>query len=396
MTPALETTSARHGGLPRRGRGTSWLLFWTTLLGFVLLVAPASAHLVAAQRGTLNFVGEGAFLVLSVPASAFGAADGDRDGKLSPRELAWHREAIVERARQHIHLLDESTACALDILDVRLAPPDETPMAPASQLVVLGRFATGTAQGLRFRIDLPGKAPAEQRFYVTATRDATGQRQLLVLDEDRRERALFPGALATFAAFVVSGATHIFEGPDHLLFLLVVLLAGWSRRDVVLALSLFTLGHATTLVLVRVAGLSLSPAIVEPLIAATIVGMAAFDLSLRRRGLAQTGGAWRTGRFSLVFGCALIHGAGLASALTELGLEQGQIVPSLAGFNVGIELAQLAVAIGAALLASSARTLVAHHRFVQPLSSPRLQHALSIGAIVVGAGWFLQRVVGQG
>jgi hypothetical protein len=396
MTAAAETPSTSPSGANARANPRSWLLFWAMLLGLVLLAAPASAHLMVAQRGTLNFVGEGAFLVLSVPASAFVDADENHDGNISREELVSHREAILGRVHRDVTLREAANACALDVLQLTLSPPDDAPTSPASQLVVLGRFAVDPAASHRFRIDLLGAAPSERRFHVTATRNATGQSQLLVLDEGNRERALFPGAGETFVAFAVSGATHIFEGPDHLLFLLVVLLAGWSRRDVVLALTLFTLGHATTLLLVRVAGLSLSPSVVEPLIAATIVGMAAFDLWLRRRGLAQASGAWMAARLALVFGCALIHGAGLASALTDLGLDQRQIVPSLAGFNVGIELAQLAIASGAAVVASSARVLVAHHRFAQPLSSPRLQHALSIGAIVVGAGWFLQRIVGQG
>ncbi len=137
------------------------------------------------------------------------------------------------------------------------------------------------------------------------------------------------------------GAEHVLGGLDHMLFLLVVLATGWGWRHTALALTVFTAGHAISLAAVAIGGFSAPAHIVEPAIAATIVGMALFDRwsHARSQPLAP---AWR---LALVFGCALIHGLGLAGALTRLGLDSTNRLLSLVGFNAGIEAAQLGVAL---------------------------------------------------
>ena len=313
----------------------------TACMGLVF-VQPAQAHLMAAQRGTLNIVGDGAFMVLSLPVSALSGVDDDGDGKLSMAEFSAHRTTIAAVVARELRLTDTQGARPLEAVMLSPSPPDEAATAPAAQLVVLGRFALSSDHSaLRFQTDLFGKAVDERSFQVTVTRPATGQKQLLVLTPQQPTRALFPSAWAVFADYAVLGAEHIVTGLDHLLFLLVVLAASWGWRQVLLALTTFTVGHAITLMVSVWGGLSVPAWLVEPAIAATIVGMAAFDFHARRKGRLQS--PWL--RLSLVFGCALIHGLGLASALSELGLDRQHHLPSLTGFNVGIELGQVAVAV---------------------------------------------------
>ena len=64
------------------------------LCGALLSMAPAQAHLMAAQKGSLNLVGDAAFLALSVPVSALQGVDDDGDGALSQAELATHADAV--------------------------------------------------------------------------------------------------------------------------------------------------------------------------------------------------------------------------------------------------------------------------------------------------------------
>ncbi len=365
-------------------------LILTCLTLFVFGMSCAHAHLMVAQRGTLNIVGDGAFMVLSLPVSAFNGIDDNGDGKLSDAELAAHRAEISTAIIRDVQLIDAQGARPLEGVMLSLSPPDDTPQAPASQLVVLGRFAlapgTTDAEALdssvRFRIALFGKEELERRFQVTVTRKP--QTQLMVLTPDRTERALLPSLWAVFMDYVVLGTEHIVMGFDHLLFLLVVLSAGWGWRYVLIALTTFTAGHAITLAISVLGGVTAPSSIVEPTIAATIVILALFDMY--SRGRERKPSPWL--RVGMVFICSLIHGLGLATALTDLGLDSQHQLPSLAGFNVGIEFGQLAIAAAVATIAIVIRKTLGETSITQ------VSRFGSFVAIVVGCGWFLQRVVG--
>ena len=151
-------------------------------------------------------------------------------------------------------------------------------------------------------------------------------------------------------SFIGEGVHHILTGYDHLLFLLCLLLpsvltrqagppphwqavAGWRQAVLPVAktVTLFTLAHSVTLALAALGWVKLSPAFVEPAIAATIM-LAAFDnlrpLLLRWRG-------WVT------FGFGMIHGFGFAGVLGELQLPAAQFGWALFQFNLGLEMGQL-------------------------------------------------------
>ncbi len=137
--------------------------------------------------------------------------------------------------------------------------------------------------------------------------------------------------------FVVSGAQHILEGLDHLLFLLCLVVPFRRLRPLLLIVTAFTVGHSITLVsaaLGWVPGGLWFPPFIETLIAASIVWMAfeniASSPSVRRRWI-----------LALVFGLA--HGFGFSFALAE-SLQFGgeHLVMSLLAFNVGVELGQIA------------------------------------------------------
>ena len=322
-----------------------WQLIAAGLLWLAALPS-AHAHLMAAQHGTLNFVGDDVFMVLSLPVSAFSGVDDDGDGKLSMIEFGAHRAVIASAVMRNVKLLDEQGPRPLDGVMLSLATPNDAATQPAAQLVILGRFAlTGQKGTLRFQARLFSIEAAERILRVTVTRGAKTETQLLVLTAQQPSRDLFPSAWSIFVDYVALGAEHIVTGLDHLLFLLVVLVAGWSWRQVLMALTAFTIGHALTLMISVLGGLAVPATLVEPTIAGTIVGMATFDLYARRRERLPS--EWI--RLALVFGCALVHGLGLASDLTQLGLDNRYQWQSLAGFNIGIELGQVAVALVAAI-----------------------------------------------
>jgi hypothetical protein len=362
------------------------LVLWGALLG----VAPAQAHLMAAQKGTLNLVGDAAFLVLSVPVSALQRVDDDRDGALSKAELAAHTDAVRAQVLFGVQLLAPDGALPLQLVMLDTAPPDSTPTAAARQLVVLGRFQLpqgSTGDGLSLRLALFGATASEQQQDLTITRQQ--ETQWLRFTPERTTQGLLPSAAAVFGDYVRSGATHVLSGADHLLFLLVVLSAGWRWRALLGALTCFTAGHALTLAACVWGGWSLPDHIVEPAIAATIVGMAAFDAWGRWRARPARPGV----RLALVFACALIHGLGLAGALTGLSQWAPGSRPmlwALAGFNLGIEVAQVGVAVLTGLVVTALQGLLG------PQVRQRARQFATLAVMAAGSLWFVERVVQAG
>lgn len=313
-------------------------------LGCLMCITSAQAHLMLAQKGTLNIVGDAVFMVMSLPVSAFTDVDDDDDGALSNKELDQHQGLLRLQIRTGLALTLSNEHLPLQLLMVDVAAHDQTPLAPAKQLLVLGRFQlpnTNLADDLRFQFRLFGRQADEHMQDVTVTRQA--ESQWLRFTPENASQTLLPGASALLWDYLKTGAVHVLSGPDHMLFLLVVLSAAWQWRAMAAALTCFTLGHAVTLGLSVLTGWSLSPSILEPAIAATIVFMAWFDAWSRRRSP-----PWPvTLRLVLVFSCALVHGLGLAEALADLTqwpAGDASLSWALGGFNLGVELAQLGVA----------------------------------------------------
>jgi hypothetical protein len=139
--------------------------------------------------------------------------------------------------------------------------------------------------------------------------------------------------------YLVLGFTHIVpNGFDHMLFVLGIFLLSRRLRAVLWQVSAFTIAHSITLGLSMYGLVSVSPRIVEPLIALSIAYVAVENVFVSHL---------RPWRVVLVFGFGLLHGLGFAGALKELGLPRSEFVTALLTFNIGVEAGQLAV-IGAA------------------------------------------------
>ncbi len=177
--------------------------------------------------------------------------------------------------------------------------------------------------------------------------------------------------------YLALGFTHILpKGTDHILFVLGVFLLSQRWKPILLQVTAFTLAHTLTLGLTIYGIVSLSPAIVEPLIALSIVYVAVENL--RTTELTP-------GRLALVFGFGLVHGMGFAGVLSQLGLPRSQFLPALVSFNLGVEAGQLTVILGAFLLLR----LPFGDR---PWYRRRIVAPVSIAIAAVGAYWAIQRI----
>ena len=184
------------------------------------------------------------------------------------------------------------------------------------------------------------------------------------------------GAVAVMRTFVPSGIQHILIGPDHILFLIGLLLLGGGWKALVRIVTAFTIGHSITLSLAALGIVSPPARLIEPAIAASIVFVGADNLV---RGRGRDVRAW----IALVFG--LVHGFGFANVLREFGLPREALGWSLFSFNVGVEIGQLAIVLVVA-------TLLAAIRRRSDAIGYRVVYASSVVVIAAGSYWFVERV----
>jgi len=181
-------------------------------------------------------------------------------------------------------------------------------------------------------------------------------------------------APVALSELIVLGVEHIMLGFDHLAFLFGLILVGGRWRDLLAVVTAFTVAHSITLGVAALGGVTPPSGVVEAAIAASIVYVGVENFFVQS--------AARRWRLSFAFG--LVHGFGFAGALAEVGVRGAGVIITLLGFNLGVELGQLAlVAVTLPALAWARRS----PRFVQ-LGVP----ALSGLVVVLGLWWFVERV----
>ncbi len=196
--------------------------------------------------------------------------------------------------------------------------------------------------------------------------------------------------LAQFLQYLQEGVWHIWIGFDHILFLLSLLLPavflpvarGWEPVerfapafwDVFKIVTAFTVAHSITLSLAVLGAVSLPSRLVESAIAASVVFAAANNLFPLVHA-----GRWRV---AFLFG--LVHGFGFASVLQDLGLPQGALALALVGFNLGVEVGQLAIVLVFLPAAFLLRASWVYRRLVF--------FGGSAATVLIAATWLIERM----
>jgi hydrogenase/urease accessory protein HupE len=193
---------------------------------------------------------------------------------------------------------------------------------------------------------------------------------------DDPRRGMTP--LALLYTYVVEGFLHILSGLDHLLFVLSLLLAVTSLRQLVIVLSMFTVGHSVSLALGAFDVIRIRPAVIEPLVALTILLVVADNL-LRKEPARQ--------RAFWALGFGVIHGFAFSQTLWDLEVLASIAMPLL-GFNLGVELGQL-------LLVLPLAPLLAWLRRARPAAFAHVYRAASGLVGCAAAYWLVERLVGM-
>ena len=160
----------------------------------------------------------------------------------------------------------------------------------------------------------------------------------LAHDVSEADRAAVQGIEGpAFVPFLYLGAKHMVTGYDHILFLIGVVFYLFRLRDVVIYVSMFTIGHSLTLMGGVLLGTGANPYLIDAIIGLSVVYKAVENLGgFRRIGLSID-----TRLAVLVFG--LFHGMGLATKLQDLALSENGLLVNLIGFNIGVEVGQVIV-----------------------------------------------------
>ena len=331
------------------------------LASVLLVVAPvtpvATAHPLTFTDTTVVLRTDGTFeadLIVDLDALALGAPQNADDAELVAALMAMTPSEFDEQLDRLSQLFQRRVRFRFDG-----TPAPFTVTFPDHGATAATESTIPTLLGLTAR--LTGVVPPEALELEFFASRAFSEVNLTIRDEIRdltRQALLERGARSdpfTLAepvpppspgsirlTYLRLGFLHIVpRGLDHILFVLGLFLLGSQLRPLVWQVTAFTLAHALTLSLAVFDVVSLPSAVVEPLIAMSIVYVAVENLLTSRLM------PWRP---VVVFGFGLLHGLGFAGVLRELGLPDQQRVLGLISFNVGIELGQLLV-IASALLA---------------------------------------------
>ena len=169
------------------------------------------------------------------------------------------------------------------------------------------------------------------------------------------------------------GAKHMVTGYDHLLFLVGVIFFLYRLRDVLLYVSLFTLGHSTTLLLGVLGGVHANPFLIDAVIGFSVVYKAFENMDGFRRFF-----NWQPSTRVAVLIFGFFHGFGLATKLQDFALSPNGLVVNIVSFNVGVEIGQFLALTGILIALTYWRTREGF-----------LRHAFATNAVVMACGFLL-------
>jgi len=292
---------------------------------------------------------------------------------LDPASLPRYAPAITTLVLERLRMDADGRDLKWEIVSVR-------PLPERTAIEIAYRSPIATSVGrLRIAAALFPYDPAHQTFVNIYEGGTLTTQQVLSASRPAMEYYTGgrQGAFAVFREFTAAGIHHIAIGPDHILFIIGLLLLGGSVLRLLGIVSAFTVGHSITLSLAALNIVAPPARIVEPAIALSIVYVGADNL-LSTKG-ARDVRAW----IALFFG--LVHGFGFASVLREIGLPPRALGISLFSFNVGVE-------IGQAILVVLVASLLAILRSRSPLRARQVVTAASVVVTLAGAYWFVERI----
>jgi len=337
-------------------------------IALVVGATPASAHPMPRSVVQLDVLDDVVEAQLQLPVDDLGRATGLDLATVPEQAVVDDAQQLRDYLTEHVRPTSDGQAWTVEVGDLSVSEAEQTSTGPYQELTAELTLIPPAGAGVRqfsLDYDVVVEQVVTHVVYVVLRQDWAGGRvepeegrQIGVIRIDTGTMTVPPlevdlddaGAWQGFSAMFTLGGHHIAEGTDHLLFLLTLLLPApllvsvrrrWGgpagTRAAVLAITritlAFTVGHSVTLALSALGRFELPVQPVEALIAVSILVSAAHAV----RPIFP-------GREVLVAGLfGLVHGMAFSFTLAELSLSTPQLVVSLLGFNLGIEVVQLLV-----------------------------------------------------
>lgn len=342
----------------------------------ITLAAPAMAHETTRSYLTLNRAGPEVTARLRLAFRDIDVVvwmDEDLDGRVSWREAQARLDEAVSYATARLSL-EAGGACPLRSL--------ETGVSQTTGVDYLDMAFTATCPSedapLRVASTLFAEIDPSHRMFVTASEGSREASAVVGAADGATELTPQAGGGAAFTSYFLAGVEHLLAGADHIVFLLVLILpvvgGHGDARDrflgVIAAVTGFTIAHALTLTAATTTILRPPSALIEVLIALSILVTAIDNVRPFIPGP----------RTALAAFFGTIHGFGFATALSALSLGAGGFAVALLGFNLGIEVAQ----IGIVLLTMPALAVIGGGVWVVRIGST--------AAAAVALAWLWQRL----
>lgn len=264
--------------------------------------------------------------------------------------------------------------------------------APDARFVVVEWQVTCAARLVRVALDFRGFFAVDPRHEAIATLHAPGAAgNAIVVRAAEPILRVQAGAALGLGGWIAAGTEHIWDGRDHVSFVLALLLVvvlvrdgrSWAARPPLATLrrtaaivTSFTVAHSLSLIAASLGWVSLPGRLVESLIAVSILYTAI-------ENIVRPDVRWR---FALTFGFGLVHGLGFASVLAVM-LPPDHVIGPLLGFNLGVEIGQLVIVMIALPLAWLAAREIGAERYRR-----RAMPALSLAIAALAIKWLIERV----
>lgn len=300
--------------------------------------------------------------------------------RVEPAEKLLERSALESRRAEIEKLLKGRLRIEADGAPVDYSLERIDPLPDRQALALHLAFApVGNPGVFGFRSYLFPYDPLHQTFLNVYENGALSHQE--IFDRDHQEFDYFTGSrqgsLAVIRKFVPGGIYHIFTGPDHVLFLIGLMLLGGSMLRLLTIVTAFTVAHSVTLSLAALDILNPPSSLIEPVIALSIIYVGIDNLMVEKGG--------RDVRAWVAFFFGFIHGFGFAGVLKEFGLPPQALGWSLFSFNLGVEIGQAVIVVVVATVLNGIR-----RRW--PSAGRPILIAGSICVIAAGLYWFIQRV----
>jgi hydrogenase/urease accessory protein HupE len=346
----------------------------TFVVALLLWAAPALAHPMRLSYVDVDVTGDA--VNVSVVMPAFDVA---HDLGLSSEERVFDPGFVQKSGDALTRLVLSRLALMADGRTVPASPVAVSVLADLAEARVQLRYATRRPGELAVIALLFPYDPTHQTYLNIYENGHLTRQSILDAAQPgiRHYTGTTQGTLAVIRRFVAAGIEHIAIGPDHILFLVGLLLLGGSVWQLLKIVTAFTVAHSITLTVAALNLFSPSTRLVEPAIALSIIYVG-IDNLLVKPGSRDTR-VW----IALTFG--LIHGFGFARVLREMDLPRRALGWSLFSFNLGVEIGQIIIVV---IVASILAWIAARSTVLRA----RIAYAGSVIVATAGLIWFVQRV----